>query len=103
MVKTPIPVREPPADAVWQAEFASMLGVKPATLKHYVQQVTSGSPGTPVGFPLPDGKWLREVPATTEHQPTRRVWSTWWARDRAAHYAATRLPVGYQGPRKTGE
>lgn len=86
----------PPDDAVYPDEFARMLGVKQPTLKHYVQQARIGGPQAPVGFPVPDGRVLRSVPAKTAHQPTRRVWTPWWYRATAEAYKANRLPVGYQ-------
>ena len=100
-----VPNRDPGPgdDPVWPADFAAMLDVKPSTIRHYTQQVTSGSPGTPVGFPMPDGRGLREVAASTPRQPTRRVRAAWWTRARAEEYARTRLPVGYQGKRDEAE
>jgi hypothetical protein len=91
-----VPVLEPDHDAVWPAEFALLLGVKPSTIKHYKQQVLADGAQAPVGFPRPAGQWLRDVPASTEHQPTRRVWTPWWTRTSVDTYLRDRLPVGYQ-------
>jgi hypothetical protein len=74
---------QPPPDAVFTAELAARMGVKPGTVKHYVSQAGKGWPRgrNRLGFPPPDGRSLMEVASpSTPAQPTRRAWVPWWER-----------------------
>ena len=53
----------PPGDAVFTADLAAMMGVKPGTVKHYVSQARKGWPNgrSRPGFPDPDGRSLIDV------------------------------------------
>ena len=83
MEKTDLP---PPEDAVFTADLAAMMGVKPGTVKHYVSQASKGWPNgrSRPGFPDPDGRSLIDVASpSTPGQPTRRAWVPWWHRGTA--------------------
>lgn len=76
----------PPPDAVFTADLAQMMGVKPGTVKHYVSQASKGWPNgrSRPGFPDPDGRSLIDVASpSTPGQPTRRAWVPWWRRGTA--------------------